>query len=263
MTEKTTTPAARQWTMLARWTLLGTLGSFAGAMGINALLFAGYDGPRLWTGVLSAALFALLISAPTFFVFGRMRQELARSRQTLNQTSSVDNLTRCLDGKVFSSLVDSFRDNAIARAGKRRGAFLVVDVDRFKSINERFGHAWGDEALRVIAQEIKESVRSGDLVGRIGGEEFGVFLPGANLENAEDVAERIRNLIAETLFEPGGKRCMLTVSVGAVVFEDQLEFDALFRAADQQLISAKKGGRNRVVMQEIPQDPPGAPRPQA
>ena len=86
---------------------------------------------------------------------------------------------------------------------------------------------------------IRASVRSGDLVGRLGGEEFGVFLPGARKENAEDIAERVRKVIADTLFEPGGKRCLLTVSVGGVVFEDQLIFDELFEAAEQELVSAK------------------------
>ena len=95
---------------------------------------------------------------------------------------------------------------------------------------------------------IRASVRSGDLVGRLGGEEFGVFLPGARLDNANDVAERIREVISDTLFEPGGKRCLLTVSVGGVVFEDQLMFDELFEAAEQELLSAKDGGRNRTAL---------------
>ena len=96
---------------------------------------------------------------------------------------------------------------------------------------------------------IRASVRSGDLVGRLGGEEFGVFLPSARKENAEDVAERVRKVIADTLFEPGGKRCLLTVSVGGVVFEDQLIFDELFEAAEQELLSAKRNGeRGRIAL---------------
>ena len=106
--------------------------------------------------------------------------------------------------------------------------------------------------MRVISAAIKACLRSGDLVGRTGGEEFGVFLPGATENNAAHVAERIRSVISETLFEPGGKQCSLSVSVGAVVFESQLAFDDLFRAADTVLSTAKKEGRNRAKVQRLP-----------
>jgi diguanylate cyclase (GGDEF)-like protein len=91
-------------------------------------------------------------------------------------------------------------------------------------------------------------VRSGDLVGRLGGEEFGVFLPGANDVNAADVAERIRRAIAEAAFLPNGASCPLSVSVGGAVYEARIDFSDLFRVADQRLYQAKEAGRNRVQL---------------
>jgi diguanylate cyclase (GGDEF)-like protein len=240
------------WLGIARWTLLGMLGCAAGAVVLSFLLVRSDDGALLSVGVLSSIVgIVVLITSPLLFVIAFERQELTNLRQKLSRRSSIDDLTLTLDEAVFSAVVDSFRGNAGAGNGPRQGAFLMIDIDNLNSINQRFGRAWGNEALRAVASAIKASVRSGDLVGRLGGEEFGVFLPGANRDNAAGVAERTRAAIAATLFQPGGKRCLLTVSVGAVVFEDQIEFDDLFRTADEVLLSAKKAGRNRTELTVI------------
>jgi len=217
----------------------------AGALVFNYLLFRAAGLPFVWTGVVSAASIAAAIATPLLAYGARRERELAGLKLRLNQASSADHLTSCLDGAVFTALVDTFRATAEGKPGGRHGALLVIDVDHFRDVNARFGRSWGDEALRVIADVIRASVRSGDLVGRLGGEEFGIFLPNARRENADDIAERVRKVIADTLFEPGGKRCLLTVSVGGIVFEDQLVFDDLIEAAEEQLVLAKTGGRNR------------------
>ena len=244
-------PAMRNWLAPSARISLTVAGCIAGALIFNYLLFRAAGLPFLWTGVISAAVIALAIAAPLLLLAARREHEFAGLKAMLNQVSSADHLTSCLDGAVFSALVDTFRA-VDGKPGDRRGALLVIDVDHFKEVNARFGRSWGDEALRIISDKIRASVRSGDLVGRLGGEEFGVFLPGARKENAEDIAERVRKVIADTLFEPGGKRCLLTVSVGGVVFEDQLIFDELFEAAEQELVSAKHGGRDRVVLTLMP-----------
>ncbi|MBX3582647.1 MAG: GGDEF domain-containing protein [Rhizobiaceae bacterium] len=220
-------------------------GCVTGALVFNYLLFRAAGLPFVWTGVISASVIAAAIAAPLLIYANRRESELAGLKSRLNQVSSADHLTSCLDGAVFAALVDAFRAKVESKPRGRQGALLVVDVDHFKEVNARFGRSWGDEALRVIADVLRASVRSGDLVGRLGGEEFGIFLPNAQPANAEEVAERVRGVIAETLFEPGGKRCLLTVSVGGIVFEDQMVFDELFEAAEQQLALAKTEGRNR------------------
>jgi diguanylate cyclase (GGDEF)-like protein len=223
----------------------------AGALVVNYLLFRAAGLPFVWTGVVSAASIAAAIATPVLAYGARRERELARLKLRLNQVASADHLTSCLDGAVFTALVDTFRTTAEGKPGGRHGALLIIDVDHFREVNARFGRSWGDEALRVISDVMRASVRSGDLVGRLGGEEFGIFLPNARRENADDVAERVRKVIADTLFEPGGKRCLLTVSVGGIVFEDQLVFDELFEAAEEQLLAAKQGGRNRTSIAAI------------
>ncbi len=255
MPGNTTNPAMHNLLAQAARISLTVAGCIAGALIFNYLLFRAAGLPFLWTGVISAAVIALAIAAPLLLVAARRDREFAGLKLMLNQVSSADHLTSCLDGAVFTALVDTFRAAAEGKPGGRRGALLVIDVDHFKDVNARFGRSWGDEALRVISDVIRSSVRSGDLVGRLGGEEFGVFLPSARKENAEDVAERVRKIIADTLFEPGGKRCLLTVSVGGVVFEDQLIFDELFEAAEQELLSAKQNGRNRTRVRAIARQP--------
>jgi diguanylate cyclase (GGDEF)-like protein len=241
----TTYPAIRnRLTPVARASL-AVAGCVAGALIFNYLLFRAAGLPFVWAGIVGPAVIALAIATPLLASAAHREREFAGMKTMLNQVSSADHLTSCLDGAVFTALVDTFRAAAEGKPGSRRGALLIIDVDHFKDVNSKFGRSWGDEALRVISDAIRASVRSGDLVGRLGGEEFGVFLPGARRENAEDIAERVRKVIDDTLFEPGGKRCLLTVSVGGVVFEEQSIFDELIAVAEEQLISARRKGRNR------------------
>lgn len=245
MPDTTSNPALRSWSVPAVRLLVTIACCVAGALAFNYLLFRAAGLPFVWTGVVSATFIAAAIATPLLAHGAYRERELAGLKLRLNQASAADHLTSLLDGAVFTALVDTFRATAEAKPGARHGALLVIDVDHFKEVNTRFGRSWGDEALRVIADVIRASVRSGDLVGRLGGEEFGIFLPNAGRENAEEVAERVRKVIADTLFEPGGKRCLLTVSVGGIVFEDQLVFDELIEAAEEQMVLAKRGGRNR------------------
>ena len=127
----------------------------------------------------------------------------------------------------------------------------MIDADDFKSINDLHGHDRGDEALQRIAATIKANVRDDDLVGRIGGEEFGVLLVGADFATAKGVAERIRHAITAIAFEPGGTEHKLSVSVGGAAFDQIVEFGTLYRFADQRLYEAKRCGRNRVHMAPV------------
>ena len=258
MAGNTRNPVIRNWIAPVARAVLTVVGCTAGALIFNYLLFRATGLPFLWTGVASAAVIAAAIAAPLLLLVARRERELAGLKLKLNRVSSADRLTSCLDGASFTALVDAFRRHD-ERVGGRRGALLVIDVDHFREVNGRFGRSWGDEVLRVVADVIRGSVRSGDLVGRLGGEEFGIFLPNARRENAEDVAERVRKIIADTLFEPGGRHCLLTVSIGGIVFENQLIFDELIEAAEEQLLSAKRSGRNRIAINAIVGDPQGRP----
>jgi two-component system cell cycle response regulator len=128
-----------------------------------------------------------------------------------------------------------------------------VDVDHFKGINDRYGHAVGDEVLQAIAQRIRLQLRGADIVARYGGEEFAVLLPQADLARAADVAERIRRAIAETPVPISGSIDVLTVTAsvgvatyGGIAGDADAHVRRLLSAADAALYRAKQQGRNRV-----------------
>ena len=139
-----------------------------------------------------------------------------------------------------------------ARSG-RPLAVLCLDLDHFKSVNDRWGHEAGDKVLREAAAAMHGSVRSGDIVGRIGGEEFLVVLPEATLAEAQALAERVRVAVATrrvTLNQPDGSVAQheQTVSIGvAALAADMAGARELLAAGDARLYAAKHGGRNRVA----------------
>jgi diguanylate cyclase (GGDEF)-like protein len=137
--------------------------------------------------------------------------------------------------------------NEVARA-TRFGTTLsvgMVDIDHFKRVNDSFGHPFGDRVIREVARVLSETVRQVDMVGRYGGEEFLVVMPGTGLEGAGVLAERIRAAVAALTHEPEG-HCA-TLSVGVAQWErDAANWEGLVSRADQALYQAKEEGRNRV-----------------
>jgi diguanylate cyclase (GGDEF)-like protein len=121
---------------------------------------------------------------------------------------------------------------------------LLVDLDRFKDVNDWRGHDRGDAVLQAVAYEMRKQMRSFELVYRLGGEEFLIVLPGVDLQTGEMLAERLREAIAEA--HPAGIPITISLGVSAASGE-QVDYDTLFRAADAALYDAKRAGRNRVV----------------
>jgi len=136
-------------------------------------------------------------------------------------------------------------------------AVMMFDIDHFKQVNDRFGHLAGDDVLRELAGRALRNVRSVDLVGRLGGEEFVVVMPETSLGGATIVADRLRQAVADEPFvlAENGEKLAVTISVGLAITgqgEDTLE--ALLKRVDDALYAAKNGGRNRVIA--APQRPP-------
>jgi two-component system cell cycle response regulator len=127
-------------------------------------------------------------------------------------------------------------------------AVMMIDVDHFKSVNDRFGHPVGDLALKAIAQALRTNTRLFDSLARYGGEEFVVVMPGATSEDALSAAERLRAAVETLPIQlPDGTLLELTVSIGlACSGETPVAPDVLLQAADEALYAAKRGGRNRV-----------------
>ena len=128
---------------------------------------------------------------------------------------------------------------------------LIFDIDHFKKINDNYGHNTGDEAIKMVAHQAEHWLKSGDILGRIGGEEFLVVLPNTGLNEAEQVAERLREGIANKVFEHSSDKINLTVSIGVSSATEETEsLYQLVNMADKALYRAKQSGRNKTCLAE-------------
>ncbi|MCP3727453.1 diguanylate cyclase [Paraburkholderia sp. CNPSo 3272] len=199
-------------------------------------------------------LLGFLLWATLLVVDQLLARQIALSDQ-LKALSRVDPLTNLANRR---RLDEEFNVFARGRHADRCVAFLMIDIDHFKRVNDVWGHTVGDEVLRHLAGVTTAVVRPPDLVARFGGEEFCVLLPNASADDAARVAERIRLAVAQTAFTPGqaelrrfapGSEIWITVSIGVaeMVSDNCPDLESLVAVADQRLYAAKEGGRNRVV----------------
>ncbi len=176
----------------------------------------------------------------------RAHAELAAAHSRLEEKSRRDQMTGMLNRETFFASLDR------SRRKTDRGALLIIDADHFKKINDSFGHLTGDKALLEIAAAITRAVRSGDVLGRIGGEEFAAFLIGASDQEAVRVAERIRTEVELIRFQPHDERIVpLTVSIGGTPCRTDANVSDLMRAADKHLYEAKNRGRNLAIFNDV------------
>ncbi len=160
-----------------------------------------------------------------------------QQRITLNTLAHTDPLTGLLNRRAFAE-----KSEIAAQSG---GAMLLLDIDQFKSVNDRFGHAAGDTVLARFADVLRKQVRSEDIVARTGGEEFSIVLPGHTIAEGKIIAERIRAVCAATDFGEGLK---ITVSVGLCALNPHELVAAASARADTALYLAKSNGRNRIEL---------------
>jgi diguanylate cyclase (GGDEF)-like protein len=160
--------------------------------------------------------------------------------------STVDALTSAYSRRALNEL--SERALAEARRHRRPLSVLMIDADHFKRINDTYGHEAGDEVLIELVRRIRHTLRTEDFVGRIGGEEFVAVLPDTPEEEARQVSERLRAVVARDTFIHNGEEIPFTVSIGVAERDPgEGEFEALLRRADDAMYAAKRAGRNRVV----------------
>ena len=194
---------------------------------------------------MQTVVFAFAAFFPTVATLGFVLMCSDRLHQELERQATVDSLTGISNRRTLGELAT--RAIASAHRHKRNLAVLLLDADHFKRINDVYGHEVGDEALQMIAATLQCTLRSEDLLGRLGGEEFVVVLPDAGAAAAMASAERLRHAIETAEFKAWHRRIPLCVSVGVAVIDDGDDFACLLRRADQAMYAAKRAGRNRVV----------------
>ncbi len=258
--------------------LVFTTGSFLGSPDYVAILLSGLAGKALAALFFSAVLWAYLrlfrgpeleaelVDAETRDVFHLLtyRQKYEELRRRMVR----DPLTGLFNRGFFDELLPLELERS--RRGGRPLSLLLIDVDRFKQVNDRFGHQAGDRVLRELAAVLLDDLRSGDAACRIGGEEMALVLPDLGARGARKVAERLhRRLVVEAAPKaPAGAGHRVTTTVGIASFPDEAPgTEELIRLADRRLYFGKRSGRNRVIGSEetgpepVPGPPPAAPDP--
>ncbi len=184
----------------------------------------------------------LLCSLPIALVIVAQSARLAELNARLEHDAAHDALTGIANRRAFLAAIER-----CCATGEGAG-LLLIDADRFKSINDRFGHHVGDEALVALTRSIASVLDESAMLARLGGEEFGVLLPAASLVQAAATAELVRSAVERSSFvTPDKVPCPLTVSIGIDRLEDARDAYPL-RRADIALYAAKNSGRNRVAV---------------
>ncbi|WP_375458668.1 diguanylate cyclase [uncultured Enterovirga sp.] len=204
------------------------------------------DGTRFWCQSLVSALEEQTGEVSGYSVVLRDVTEQKTSGDEIRRLLTTDKLTGVMNRAHFFELAEA-EIVRCQRFGSTLSA-LMVDIDHFKQVNDTFGHAGGDEVLRQLGQHFRTTLRSIDLVGRLGGEEFAVLLPSIDVEGAKLLAELFRGGASAIRASVDGSPVGFTVSIGcAQLGAETRTIDELLKAADGALYEAKRTGRNRVV----------------
>lgn len=175
-----------------------------------------------------------------------------KAERELIEQATIDSLTRVSNRRHFLAHLESEIDRS--RRYDQPLSFFLMDLDHFKRVNDTYGHAAGDYVLKTFARIAVASLRQVDLLGRLGGEEFGVVLPHTGQQEAVEAAERLCAEVAGHTFVFDGARISMTVSIGVstVVDPEHVAITSLLKCADQHMYDAKEGGRNRVCSGFLP-----------
>ena len=236
---------------VARYTLLTTAFTVIVPILVAAitLLPLRHSDPTLFSSSLKfVALVPLLVTPPIAIVVLHLIRLLTETIDRIDDHVKFDHLTGLFNRSHFLDRV---------RAAREVGMMLIIDADHFKAINDTYGHDAGDEALKILANEIGLTVGQSGFVGRLGGEEFGAFLPGIDALGGGVMAQRLCKNVRETKFAAAGNAISLTISIGGAFHSENTPIGHSLKLADERLYAAKRDGRDRYAG-ETPLRPRGS-----
>ena len=177
----------------------------------------------------------------------RLTNHLTVAQQALELLATKDSLTDLYNHRTLRELGQS--ELLRSRRMNHELALLMFDIDRFKHVNDTYGHAAGDKVLNLLGNQALRTCRSIDIVARMGGDEFVMLLPETSAENAVIVAGRLQRIVAQEACEWDGQQIKITLSIGLTALTpDDREFESLLRRADDALYEAKRTGRDRLIV---------------
>jgi diguanylate cyclase (GGDEF)-like protein len=194
----------------------------------------------------TALIVPVIVSLPVCYVGAGMALQLTNAHAKLKQLAHTDELTGLINRRSFFEKAEVVLHNA--QEAQTPLSLLVIDADYFKQLNDTFGHATGDAALKFIAERLESCVRKTDLVGRLGGEEFAILLSDMSEKEADILAGRILKKISSHPMVWDNKIIEMSVSCGIADSAVSYDMTELFKAADDALYGAKRSGRNRQVL---------------
>ncbi|WFS25186.1 GGDEF domain-containing protein [Rhizobium rhododendri] len=225
--------------MTAAVTITADLLNLVAHFSLNALGLLPYDVvPAAAVGFIISTLVASGITFPVVYVVGLAIHHLTISRATFERLSRTDMLSGLLNRRAFLDEVS---------LAPRSSSLVLFDIDKFKAINDQHGHAFGDQAIIAVSNQLAEFFGADHPVARIGGEEFAVLICKLTPSERLALAKRFGEMVAARGVMSGSGRVAVTVSGGVADQEDYSSFEMLFSACDQALYLAKSSGRNCVI----------------
>ena len=190
---------------------------------------------------------ALAVTLPFAWYLIDLLLRVHRDEQEMRSLASYDSLTGLLSRHAFFDNSNNYV--SLAQREHRPFSVLIIDLDHFKLINDRYGHPAGDAVLKLFADVVNSVARRSDIIGRLGGEEFAVVLPSTTADEAQEFAERLHHAINQAVLKFNGNAIRYTASIGLTEFDTESEdsIDDLLARADLALYQAKQAGRNQTA----------------
>ena len=228
-------------------TAVAAIASLAVTMvAVTALVSQGFPVNVELAAILSVCV-ATAVAPPIAWYLVDMLLRLSAVEQEMRSLASYDSLTGLLSRHAFFDSAGNYVP--LAKREQKPFAVMIVDLDHFKSINDRYGHPAGDAVLRLFADIINSVARRSDIIGRLGGEEFAIVLPSTTTAEALEFSERLHGAIHKAVLKYKGAAIKYTASIGLTEFDTDSEdgIDELLARADLALYQAKQDGRNRTA----------------
>jgi diguanylate cyclase (GGDEF)-like protein len=209
------------------------------------------DKPFL-VGFVSTPVISFAVAFPLLLALQLRNAELAGLRAKMNHAARHDPVTNALNGSAFAAAMTHYADRRRKIATDAGGIMIAVVVESLDAVSRRYGPQWADTVMQSLAEIIKSSVRSGDLVARLATNELGVFLPGASPENAQDIGARIRRRVGEAAFETAEAPLDLKIKLGGALFEGSEDFNRIRQLADEMAFEATSEDGEPIVIARLP-----------